>query len=46
LATGLSYGDITKACEDAIKDSIIHDREKVTQADLFVLLVSGKLFKK
>jgi SpoVK/Ycf46/Vps4 family AAA+-type ATPase len=34
LATGLSYGDITKACEDAIKDSIIHDREKVTQADL------------
>lgn len=34
LANGLSYGDITKACEDAIKDSIIHDREKVTQAAL------------
>jgi SpoVK/Ycf46/Vps4 family AAA+-type ATPase len=34
VASGLSCGDITKACEDAIKDAIIHDREKVTHADL------------
>jgi len=33
-AKGLSFGDITKACEDAIKDVIIHNREKVTHADL------------
>ncbi len=33
-ATGLSFGDLTRACEDAIKDVIIHDRDKVTQADL------------
>lgn len=34
LANGLSYGDITRACEDAIKDVIINNREKVTHADL------------
>lgn len=33
-ATGLSYGDITRACEDAIKDTIIHDKSQVTQADI------------
>lgn len=31
---GLSYGDQTCACEDAIKDVIIHDRDRVKQADL------------
>lgn len=33
-AEGLSYADITKACEDAIKDAIIHDREEVSMEDL------------
>jgi SpoVK/Ycf46/Vps4 family AAA+-type ATPase len=33
-AEGLSYADITKACEDAIKDAIIHDREAVSTEDL------------
>jgi SpoVK/Ycf46/Vps4 family AAA+-type ATPase len=33
-AEGLSYGDITRACEDAIKDAIIHDREALTTADV------------
>lgn len=33
-AIGLSYGDISKACEDAIKDSIIHNRESVGHNDL------------
>ena len=33
-AGGLSYGDLTRACEDAIKDVIIHNRDKVMQTDL------------
>jgi SpoVK/Ycf46/Vps4 family AAA+-type ATPase len=33
-ATGLSYADITRACEDAIKEAIIHDREKVFTNDI------------
>jgi SpoVK/Ycf46/Vps4 family AAA+-type ATPase len=33
-AIGLSYADITRACEDAIKDAIIHDREKITTDDV------------
>lgn len=34
VAAGLSFGDITRACADAIKDVIIHGRESVTHADL------------
>ncbi|MGE4345617.1 MAG: AAA family ATPase [Geoalkalibacter sp.] len=33
-AEGLSYADITRACEDAIKDAIIHDREEVSTEDI------------
>lgn len=33
-AQGLNFADITRACEDAIKDAIIHDRTSVTQAEL------------
>jgi SpoVK/Ycf46/Vps4 family AAA+-type ATPase len=33
-AAGLSFGDITRACADAIKDVIIHGRDIVTHADL------------
>jgi SpoVK/Ycf46/Vps4 family AAA+-type ATPase len=33
-AEGLSFGDVTRACADAIKDVIIHGRESVTYADL------------
>lgn len=33
-AQGLSYADITRACEEAIKDMIIHDREKVENVDI------------
>ncbi len=38
VAAGLSYGDITQACEDAIKAVIIHNREKVTHSDLMLSL--------
>ena len=33
-AADLSYGDITQVCEDAKKDVIIHNREKITHTDL------------
>lgn len=33
-AVSLSFGDITRACADAIKDVIIHGRDSVTHADL------------
>jgi SpoVK/Ycf46/Vps4 family AAA+-type ATPase len=33
-AKGLNFADITRACEDAIKDAIIHDRMTVTHAEL------------
>jgi SpoVK/Ycf46/Vps4 family AAA+-type ATPase len=31
---GLSYADIVRACEDAIKDAIIHEHDAVTHADI------------
>ena len=34
LADGLNFADITRACEDAIKDALVHDRLFVSQADL------------
>ncbi|WP_349255061.1 ATP-binding protein [Methyloceanibacter sp.] len=33
-AQGLSFADITRACEDAIKDAIVHDRPRVTHTEL------------
>jgi len=37
-AAGLSYADITRACEDAIKDAVIHDRQKVATNDILKTL--------
>jgi SpoVK/Ycf46/Vps4 family AAA+-type ATPase len=34
MAQGLNFADITRACEDAIKDALIHDRVFVTHADI------------
>lgn len=34
ISSDLSYGDITKVCENAIKDVVIHNRDHVTVADL------------
>jgi len=34
MADGLNYADITRACEDAIKDALIHGRMFVTHADI------------
>ncbi|MET0087591.1 MAG: ATP-binding protein [Sedimenticola sp.] len=35
---GMSYGDITGACQDAIKNAIIHDKPKLLQKDLVAAL--------
>lgn len=37
-AKGLSFADITRACEDAIKDSLIHERLSVTGPQLILAL--------
>lgn len=39
---GLSYSDICRACEDAIKDSLIHDRKNIFTKDLSRLLEERK----
>lgn len=42
MADGLSYADITRACEDAIKDALIHDRLFVTHAEIIRALEERK----
>jgi SpoVK/Ycf46/Vps4 family AAA+-type ATPase len=34
VAEGLSYAEITRVAEEAVKDAIIHDRTKITEAEL------------
>ncbi len=45
VSAGLSYGDITKACENAIKDTVIHDRDRVTGADLIRAIKEQQLMR-
>lgn len=45
VATKLSYADICRACEDAIKDMIIHDRDKLSNNDLIKPLSERKLIR-
>ncbi len=47
-AAGLSHAEISRATDEAIKDSNIHDRDTVAEADLVRMLeerklISGKL---
>lgn len=37
-ALGMSFADITRACEDAIKDALISDRNAVSNADLMAAI--------
>lgn len=37
-ALGLSFADITRACEDAMKDALISDRASVTHTDLMAAI--------
>lgn len=41
-AAGLSHGELSRACEDAIKDAILHDRPAVYTADLIATLGERK----
>lgn len=45
-AEGLSYADITRSCEDAIKDAIIHDREEVSMEDILKTLQERQFIHK
>jgi SpoVK/Ycf46/Vps4 family AAA+-type ATPase len=38
IAQGLSYAEITRVAEEAIKDAIIHDRTKITEAEIEKIL--------
>lgn len=40
---GMSFADISKACEDAIKDAIINDKPKISQKDLKLVLNERKV---
>lgn len=42
LAQGLNYADITRACEDAIKDALIHERLFVTHNELIQAIEDRK----
>jgi|GEM_PF-4976415 len=42
----LAVADITKACEDAIKDAIIRDREEVSPEDLLKPLQERQSIRK
>ena len=37
-ALGLSFADVTRAAEDAIKSAVVDDREAITQADLMAAI--------
>jgi AAA+ superfamily predicted ATPase len=43
-AAGLSHGDLTRACEEAIKEMIIHGGERITHAVLRQSLVERRDF--
>lgn len=38
IASGLSYAEIARAAEEALKDALIHDRTFVTETDIKVML--------
>ncbi len=42
---GLSYAEITRAVEDAVKDAIIHDRAQVTQEEMAGNLEERRSFR-
>jgi SpoVK/Ycf46/Vps4 family AAA+-type ATPase len=46
LAEGLSYADIARACEEAIKDTIIHGRDSLTTRDVVQPLVERKAIQR
>ena len=43
VAQGLNFADITRACEDAIKDALIHERTFVTHPEIIHAVEDRKL---
>jgi SpoVK/Ycf46/Vps4 family AAA+-type ATPase len=43
MAQGLNFADITRACEDAIKDALIHERTFVTHPEIIHAIEERKL---
>lgn len=43
VASLLSYGEITRACDDAMKDVLINEKEKLSQTDLVKALEERKI---
>ena len=41
-AVGLSYADVIRACQDAIKEMLVNDRDKVSINSLFSFLDSKR----
>lgn len=42
LAMGLSYAEVTRAANEALKDALIHDRARVRIADIKTMLIERK----
>lgn len=42
LAKGLSYAEITRACNEALKDALIHERPQVRETDIRTMLKERK----
>ena len=42
LAAGLSYAEITRASDEALKDALIHERSKVRESDIQTMLKERK----
>lgn len=42
LAMGLSYAEVTRAANEALKDTLIHDRARVRIADIKTMLIERK----
>ena len=42
LAAGLSYAEITRASDEALKDALIHERPKVRESDIQTMLKERK----
>ncbi len=46
VAAHLSFADIIKSCDDAIKKTVIQDKDEISEADLIQCLEERKGFKK
>ena len=44
LAAGLSYAEITRASDEALKDALIHERSKVRESDIRAMIEERKRF--